>query len=153
MLAQALTREGLRNVTAGANPVGLRRGMDRAVAQLVEAIAGLAQPVAGDAIRQVATVSSGGDEEVGAMIAKAMDAVSVDGVITVEESRSLATELEITEGMAFDRGYSSPISSPTPNGRSANTTTPCCWSPTARSAPSPTWCPCWRPCPAAARPC
>ena len=108
VLAQALTREGLRNVTAGANPVGLRRGMDRAVAQLVEAIAGLAQPVAGDAIRQVATVSSGGDEEVGAMIAKAMDAVSVDGVITVEESRSLATELEITEGMAFDRGYSSP---------------------------------------------
>jgi len=108
VLAQALTREGLRNVTAGANPVGLRRGMDRAVAQLVEAIAGLAQPVAGDAIRQVATVSSGGDEEVGAMIAKAMDTVTVDGVITVEESRSLATELEITEGMAFDRGYSSP---------------------------------------------
>ena len=108
VLAQAMTREGLRNVTAGANPVGLRRGMDRAVAQLVGAIAGLAQPVAGDAIRQVATVSSGGDEEVGAMIAKAMDTVSVDGVITVEESRSLATELEITEGMAFDRGYSSP---------------------------------------------
>jgi len=108
VLAQALTHEGLRNVTAGANPVGLRRGMDRAVAQLVEAIAGLAQPVAGDAIRQVATVSSGGDEEVGAMIAKAMDTVTVDGVITVEESRSLATELEITEGMAFDRGYSSP---------------------------------------------
>ncbi len=108
VLAQALTREGLRNVTAGANPVGLRRGMDKAVAQLVGAIAGLAQPVAGDAIRQVATVSSGGDEEVGAMVAQAMDAVSVDGVITVEESRSLATELEITEGMAFDRGYSSP---------------------------------------------
>ena len=108
VLAQALTHEGLRNVTAGANPVGLRRGMDKAVAQLVEAIAGLAQPVAGDAIRQVATVSSGGDEEVGAMVAQAMDAVSVDGVITVEESRSLATELEITEGMAFDRGYSSP---------------------------------------------
>lgn len=108
VLAQAMTREGLRNVTAGANPVGLRRGMDRAVAELVGAIAGLAQPVAGDAIRQVATVSSGGDEEVGAMIAKAMDTVSVDGVITVEESRSLATELEITEGMAFDRGYSSP---------------------------------------------
>ena len=66
------------------------------------------QPVAGDAIRQVATVSSGGDDEVGRMISEAMDRVSADGVITVEESKSLATELEVTEGMAFDRGYSSP---------------------------------------------
>ena len=108
VLAQAMVHEGLRNVAAGANPVGLRRGMDRAVAQVVAGIAERAQAVAGDAIRQVATVSAGGDEEVGLMIAEAMDKVSADGVITVEESKSLATELEVTEGMAFDRGYSSP---------------------------------------------
>ena len=108
VLAQAMVHEGLRNVAAGANPVGLRRGMDRAVAQVVAGIAERAQAVAGDAIRQVATVSAGGDEEVGRMIAEAMDKVSADGVITVEESKSLATELEVTEGMAFDRGYSSP---------------------------------------------
>jgi chaperonin GroEL len=108
VLAQAMVREGLRNVAAGANPVGLRRGMDKAAAQVVAGIAERSQAVAGDAIRQVATVSAGGDEEVGRMIAEAMDQVSADGVITVEESKSLATELEVTEGMAFDRGYSSP---------------------------------------------
>ncbi|MCP9831817.1 chaperonin GroEL [Synechococcus sp. HJ21-Hayes] len=108
VLAQAMAREGLRNVAAGANPVGVRRGMDKAVAQLVQGIEARSSAVAGDAIRQVATVSSGGDEEVGQMIAEAMEKVTADGVITVEESKSLATELEITEGMAFDRGYSSP---------------------------------------------
>ncbi|MEB3296521.1 MAG: chaperonin GroEL, partial [Cyanobacteriota bacterium] len=108
VLAQAMVHEGLRNVAAGANPVGLRRGMEKAVIQVVAAIADCAQPVAGEAIRQVATVSSGNDEEIGTMIAEAMAKVSADGVITVEESKSLATELEITEGMAFDRGYSSP---------------------------------------------
>ena len=108
VLAQAMVHEGLRNVAAGANPVMLRRGMERAVAQLVAGIAQRSSPVAGDAIRQVATVSSGNDVEIGRMIAEAMDTVSVDGVITVEESKSLATELEITEGMAFDRGYASP---------------------------------------------
>ncbi len=108
VLAQALVREGMRNVAAGASPVNLRRGMERAAALVVEGIAARAQPVEGDAIRQVASVSAGNDDEIGAMIAQAMDKVSVDGVITVEESNSLATELEITEGMAFDRGYSSP---------------------------------------------
>ena len=108
VLAQAMVHEGLRNVAAGANPVGLRRGMEKAVAQVVAGIGERAQAVTGDAIRQVATVSAGGDEEVGRMIAEAMNKVSADGVITVEESKSLATELEITEGMAFDRGYSSP---------------------------------------------
>ncbi|MCP9777143.1 MULTISPECIES: chaperonin GroEL [unclassified Cyanobium] len=108
LLAQALVREGLRNVAAGASPVGLRRGMEKATAQIVAGIAERAQPVAGEAIRQVAEVSSGNDEEIGRMIAEAMGKVSADGVITVEESTSLATELEITEGMAFDRGYSSP---------------------------------------------
>ncbi|MEB3200443.1 MAG: chaperonin GroEL [Synechococcaceae cyanobacterium] len=108
VLAQALVREGLRNVAAGANPVSLRRGMERALEQVVAGIAREASPVAGDAIRQVATVSAGNDEEIGRMIAEAMDKVSADGVITVEESRSLATELEVTEGMAIDRGYCSP---------------------------------------------
>lgn len=108
VLAQAMVREGLRNTAAGASPVELRRGMEKAVAQVITSLAERSQSVAGDAIRQVATVSSGGDDEVGQMVADAMDRVSVDGVITVEESKSLATELEITEGMAFDRGYSSP---------------------------------------------
>ncbi|QNI51854.1 chaperonin GroEL [Synechococcus sp. RS9915] len=108
VLAQAMVREGLRNTAAGASPVELRRGMEKAVAQVVDGLQQRSQPVAGDAIRQVATVSSGGDDEVGRMIAEAMDRVSADGVITVEESKSLATELEVTEGMAFDRGYSSP---------------------------------------------
>jgi chaperonin GroEL len=108
VLAQAMAREGLRNVAAGASPVNLRRGMEKAVAQVVNGIETRSSAVAGDAIRQVATVSSGGDEEVGRMVSEAMDKVSADGVITVEESKSLATELEITEGMAFDRGYSSP---------------------------------------------
>jgi chaperonin GroEL len=108
VLAQAMVHEGLRNVAAGANPIGVRRGMEQAVAQVVAGVAARAQAVAGDAIRQVATVSSGNDAEVGDMIAEAMAKVSADGVITVEESTSLATELEITEGMAFDRGYASP---------------------------------------------
>ena len=108
LLAQALVREGLKNVAAGASPVGLRRGMEKATAHIVTGIAERSQAVSGDAIRQVAAVSSGNDDEIGRMIAEAMAKVSADGVITVEESTSLATELEITEGMAFDRGYSSP---------------------------------------------
>ena len=108
VLAQAMVREGLRNTAAGASPVELRRGMEKACAEVVEGLSQRSQTVEADAIRQVATVSAGGDDEVGQMVAEAMDRVSVDGVITVEESKSLATELEVTEGMAFDRGYSSP---------------------------------------------
>ncbi len=108
VLAQSLVQEGLRNVAAGASPIALRRGMEKATALVVEGIAARSQAVAGDAIRQVATVSAGNDEEIGRMIAEAVERVSADGVITVEESKSLATELEVTEGMAFDRGYSSP---------------------------------------------
>ncbi len=108
ILAQSLVHEGLRNVAAGASPVALRRGMEQATAVVVAGIASRSRAVAGDAIRQVATVSAGNDEEVGRMIAEAVEKVSADGVITVEESKSLATELEVTEGMAFDRGYSSP---------------------------------------------
>ncbi|MFN5695508.1 MAG: chaperonin GroEL, partial [Cyanobacteriota bacterium] len=108
VLAQAMVHEGLRNVAAGASPVALRRGMEQAVVTVVEAIRSRARAVEGEAIRQVAAVSSGNDEEIGRMIAEAMAKVSADGVITVEESKSLSTELEVTEGMAFDRGYSSP---------------------------------------------
>ena len=108
VLAQAMVREGLRNTAAGASPVELRRGMEKAAAQVVAGLASRSKAVEGDSIQQVATVSSSGDEEVGRMISEAMDRVSVDGVITVEESKSLATEMEVTEGMAFDRGYSSP---------------------------------------------
>jgi chaperonin GroEL len=108
VLAQAMIREGLRNVAAGSNPVALRRGMDKAVALLVTEIQAAAQPIAGDSIQKVATISAGNDEEVGQMIADAMDKVTIDGVITVEESKSLTTEVEVVEGMQFDRGYMSP---------------------------------------------
>ncbi len=109
VLAQALIREGLKNVTAGANPVSIRRGMDKTVAKLVELIAASAKPVEDSkTIAEVATISAGNDPEVGGMIAQAMDRVGRDGVITVEESKSLDTELDVVEGMQFDRGYVSP---------------------------------------------
>ncbi len=108
VLAQAMIREGLKNVAAGSNPVAMRRGMDKAVALLVKEIQAAAQPIAGDSIQKVATISAGNDEEVGQMIADAMDKVTIDGVITVEESKSLTTEVEVVEGMQFDRGYMSP---------------------------------------------
>jgi chaperonin GroEL len=109
VLAQEMIREGLRNVAAGANPVGVRRGMEKALQHLVGAIARKAKPVdSRDEIQQVAAISAGNDNEVGSMIAQAMDKVGKDGVITVEESKSLSTELEVVEGMQLDRGYVSP---------------------------------------------
>lgn len=105
VLTQAIAREGMKNVTAGANPVGIRRGIDMATKVAVEALKGLSQPVSSkDAIAQVAAVSSG-DEEIGALIADAMERVGNDGVITIEESKSIDTELSVVEGMQFDRGY------------------------------------------------
>jgi chaperonin GroEL len=108
VLAQAIIHEGLKNVAAGTNPISLRRGIEKAVAKLVEEIEAVAKPIEGNAIAQVATVSAGSDEAVGAIIAEAVEKVGRDGVITVEESKSLTTELEVVEGMQFDRGYISP---------------------------------------------
>ena len=108
VLAQALIKEGLKNVAAGTNPMSLKRGIDKTVEGLVAEIARIAKPVEGSAIAQVATVSAGNDAEVGNMLALAMEKVTKDGVITVEESKSLTTELEVVEGMQIDRGYISP---------------------------------------------
>ena len=117
VLAQAILREGIKTVAAGANPMALKRGIDRAVESAVQQIEELSSPVKGEMIAQVGTISANGDSEIGAIIAEAMNKVGKDGVITVEEAKSMDTSLEIVEGMQFDRGYLSlPILSPTPIG-------------------------------------
>jgi chaperonin GroEL len=108
VLAQAIVREGLKNVTAGANPLGLKRGIEKAVNEVVDAIAELSKEIDGkDDIARVATISSR-DEEVGDVIADAIDKVGKDGVVNVEEGQTFGLELEFTEGMQFDKGYVSP---------------------------------------------
>ncbi|MDZ7344561.1 MAG: chaperonin GroEL, partial [candidate division KSB1 bacterium] len=109
VLAQAIFAEGLKNVTAGANPMHIKRGVEKAVAAIVEEIKKISKPIPGKTeIAQVGAISANNDKSIGNLIADAMDKVGKDGVITVEEAKSTETTLEVVEGMQFDRGYISP---------------------------------------------
>ncbi|HSW46970.1 MAG TPA: TCP-1/cpn60 chaperonin family protein, partial [Phycisphaerae bacterium] len=105
VLAESIYREGLKNVTAGANPMALKRGIDMAVKAAVESIKSQAVKVKGDDIAKVGTISANGDAEVGRLLAEALEQVGTEGIIEIEEGKSLETEKEVVEGMQFDKGY------------------------------------------------
>ena len=121
VLAQAIFAQGIKNVTAGANPMSLKRGIDKAVGEIVKELEKISTPTKGKKeITQVATISANGDLEIGELIADAMEKVGKDGVITVEEAKSMSTTLELVEGMQFDRGYISPYFVTDPESMEAN---------------------------------
>ena len=143
LLAQAFVREGMKNVAAGANPIVVKKGIQKAVDTAIEAIRLNSQAVSGtEDIARVASVSSG-DESIGKLIAEAMEKVTADGVITVEESKTAEPYSEVVEGMQYDRGYIPPTWPPTPRRWKRCWTMPICSSPTRRSATSRNCCLCW----------
>ena len=143
LLAQAMVREGLKNLAAGANPIVMKKGMAKAVEAAVSSIHAQSQKVNGsDDIARVGTVSSG-DAFIGKLIAEAMEKVSADGVITIEESKTAETYSEVVEGMMFDRGYITPYMSPTPRRWRLLSTTLTSSLPIRRSPLAPRSCPCW----------
>jgi chaperonin GroEL len=144
VLAWSMVREGLRNVAAGANPMSLKRGIEQAVETAVASIKDLSVEVEGKSqIAQVAAISAA-DEEIGTMISEAIDKVGKDGVITVEESQTFGMDMDLVEGMRFDKGYISPYFVTDPSAWRPSSTTPTCSSSPPRSPPCATCCPCSR---------
>ena len=144
VLAQAIVRQGLKNVAAGANPLALKRGIEQAVDQVVKNIESQSKEISGkDQIARVATISAG-DEEIGDVIADAIDKVGKDGVVNVEEGQTFGMDLEFTEGMQFDKGYISPYMVTDQERMEAVARGPLHpHRQLRRSAPSATCCPCW----------